>query len=308
MSSTTRKPEELLTFHASLITPPMSSDPIRRDIESQARRAILQRAIFRVENAVIIAGSMLLAAFFPQPFPMTFPQFDWWTWLALGALGVAGVVWSTLNDKEEAAKAVAAMFREQHDPALIKERNLRAKYEQALEYFDRLQEVSASMKSKQLRERTGESVRQMEQWVSNIYSLALRLQGYHADGILNRDRQAVPQTVSELQGRLRRETDAGVQEQIQTTIAAKRQQYQNIQAIDNLMEKADLQLDNSIAALGTVYSQLLLIGNSREIDSGAAQRLQQDVTGEVASLQDLVDSINEVYDYRVEGLTVRASK
>ncbi len=284
----------------------MSANPIRREIESEARKAILQRAIFRVENAVIIAGSMLLAVFFPQPFPQTFPQFDWWTWLALGAVGVAGVIWSNLTDKEEAARAVAAMFREQHDPALIKERNLRAKYEQALEYFDRLQEVSGSMKSKQLRERTSESVRQMEHWVGNIYDLALRLQAYHADGILNRDRQAVPQTVSELQGRLRREGDAGVQGQIQANIAAKRQQWENIQAIDNLMEKADLQLDNSIAALGTVYSQLLLIGSSRELDSGAAQRLQQDVNEEVSSLQHLVDSINEVYDYRVEGLAAKA--
>ncbi len=68
------------------------------------------------------------------------------------------------------------------------------------------------------------------------------------------------------------------------------------------MQRADLQLDNSIAALGTVYSQMLLIGSKREIDSTAAQRLQENVTDEVLNLQDLVESINEVYDYRYEGL------
>ena len=199
-------------------------------------------------------------------------------------------------------QAVAQMFREEHDARLIKDKQLRAKYDRALEYYDRLQEVSGQMKSQQLRERTSDSVQQMEDWVANIYRLALRLQAFKEDGIINRDRQQTPQTIRELQTRLRAERDAAVQEQLQATAASKQKQYENIQALDNLMEKADLQLDHSIAALGTVYSQFLLIGSKREIDSTAAQRLQEDVSDEVASLQDLVESINEVYDYRTEGL------
>ncbi|NOZ49283.1 MAG: hypothetical protein GXP37_04445 [Chloroflexi bacterium] len=277
-------------------------DTIRRQIEAKAQRAILSRAVFRTENAMLIAGSMLLAAFFPQPFPQSLPWFDWWTWLLLGGVGVAGIIVSTLKDPQEAAQAVADMFREEHDVRLIKDRNLRRKFEQALAYYNRLQEVAASMKSERLRQRTSASVRQMEDWVSNIYHLALRLQAYRADGILNRDRDEVPKSVRRLRNEIKLEAEPALRAQMQATLASKQKQWQNLKALDSLMEKAELQLDHSVAALGTVYSQLLLIGGKREIDNSAAQRLQEDVSDEVANLQDLVDSINQVYDYRFEGL------
>lgn len=276
-------------------------DSIHRDIENEAKRAILQRAVFRVENALLISGSLLLAAFFPQPFPQTLPWFDWWTWLLIGGVGVAAVIISTLRDPKERAEAVAQMFREEHNPALIKDKELRAKYDRALEYYERLEEVADGMKSERLRERTAESVRQMEDWISNFYRLALRLQAYRSDGILNRDRKQVPKQIRSLSAKAKLESDPGVQKQLETNLASKQRQWSNLQALDNLMEKANLQLDHSIAALGTVYSQLLLIGSKREIDSASAQRLQSEVTDEVASLQDLVVSINEVYDYRFEG-------
>ena len=277
-------------------------DAIRRDIEKRAQKAILHKAIFRTENALIIAGSVLLAFFFPQPFPTTLPWFDWWTWLLLGGLGVAAVVVSALRDPDERAQAVADMFHEEHDASLIKDRELRAKYDRALEYYKRLQEISASMKSDTLRERTGESVRQTEDWVSNIYHLALRLQAYRNDGILNRDRQQVPKTIRNLQAKIKLESDPEVRRQLQANLESKQQQWDNLQALDTLMEKSDLQLDRSIAALGTVYSQMLLISSKREIDSASARRIQEEIGDEVASLQDLVESINQVYDYRYEGL------
>ncbi|RME84013.1 MAG: hypothetical protein D6775_06610, partial [Caldilineae bacterium] len=153
-----------------------------------------------------------------------------------------------------------------------------------------------------LSERTADSVRRMEEWISNIYHLALRLQAYKNDAILNRDRQQVPKAIRNLRAKLKLEDDAEVRAQLEATLKSKQQQWKNLQALDNLMERAELQLDHSVAALGTAYSQLLLIRSSREVDSTSARRLQESVDDEVASLQDLVESINQVYDYRVEGL------
>jgi hypothetical protein len=274
----------------------------RRDLEARARKAILQRAVFRLENAVLIAGALLLAVFFPQPLPTTLPWFDWWTWLMLGALGVAGIIWTTLTDREEAAKAVAAMFREEHDPSLLRDGDLQARYRQALEYYERLQQMGAGIKSEPLRARIADSLRQMDAWVSHIYDLALRLQAFRNDGILNRDRQAVPQAIRELERDLNQRQDPAVRAQLEANLASKRQQYENIRALDNLMKRAELQLDHSIAALGTVYSQLLLIGTRREIEGADDRRLQESITEEVAGLQDLVASINEIYNYRSQGL------
>ncbi len=107
-------------------------------------------------------------------------------------------------------------------------------------------------------------------------------------------------SIPSLDTRLRQESDPRVRQQIETTLADQRRLQENIAELDNRMQRADLQLDSSLAALGTVYSQLLLIG-SKEVDSDRAERLSADISNEVVSLQDVVDSINEVYDYRTLG-------
>ncbi len=48
--------------------------------------------------------------------------------------------------------------------------------------------------------------------------------------------------------------------------------------------------------MGTVYSQMLLVG-SKDVDSDRAERLRDDIRSEVSALQDLVESLNEVYSY-----------
>ena len=87
---------------------------------------------------------------------------------------------------------------------------------------------------------------------------------------------------------------------METTLAGQRRLQENIAELDNRMRRADLQLDSSLASLGTVYSQILLVG-STEVDSDRAERLQADIDGEVQGLQDVVASINEVYDYKTLG-------
>jgi hypothetical protein len=57
---------------------------------------------------------------------------------------------------------------------------------------------------------------------------------------------------------------------------------------------AEKKPEHSLSALGTVYSQMLLIG-SKDVDSDRAGRLRDDIRGEVLALQDIVQSLNEVY-------------
>ena len=61
------------------------------------------------------------------------------------------------------------------------------------------------------------------------------------------------------------------------------------------MDRADLQLDHSLASLGTVYSQMLLIG-SKDVDSDRAERLRDDIRDQVLALHDITETLNEVYD------------
>jgi uncharacterized protein YoxC len=63
------------------------------------------------------------------------------------------------------------------------------------------------------------------------------------------------------------------------------------------MTQASLQLEQSLTALATVYSQIQLI-DAQSVESGRAERLQEDIQEQVAQLGDLVNSINAVYQYQ----------
>ena len=60
------------------------------------------------------------------------------------------------------------------------------------------------------------------------------------------------------------------------------------------MEKADYQLDSTISALGTIYSQLLLVGNKDE-EGSRINRLQEEISEQVYRLEDLAAAMDEVY-------------
>jgi len=130
-----------------------------------------------------------------------------------------------------------------------------------------------------------------------MVTLARRLDTYRSDTILRRDLEQVPREVERLKARLQMERDASVREQMNDTLESNRQQAQALQELRARMDRADLQLDHSLSALGTVYSQLLLVG-ANEADSDRAERLREDITGEVLALKDIVDSLNEVYSMR----------
>ena len=188
-----------------------------------------------------------------------------------------------------------SLFREKYNTSGIRDRELRAKLDEAEQYRQRIQQVVEQQKKGILRDRLVATTSQVYDWIANMVTLARRIDTYRSDEIIRRDQVTVPKEISELEARMARERDPAVREQMATTLESKRQFAANLQELDGRMERADLQLDHSLAALGTVYSQLLLIG-SKDVDSDRADRLRDDIRDEVAALQDLVESLNEVYD------------
>jgi hypothetical protein len=60
------------------------------------------------------------------------------------------------------------------------------------------------------------------------------------------------------------------------------------------MSRANLQLENTLAAMGTVYMQVRLLG-AKDVDSGRVQRLQADMSEQVSALEDVSAAMDEVY-------------
>ena len=259
-------------------------DHIRQD----AQRALIRNAFFRLESALVLAGTIALSVFNP------FSLWPWWVWTLIGVLGEAAVVISSLTDKGEMRKVMESLFREKYNTSGIRDRELRGKLDEAEQYRQRIQQVVEQQTSGLLRDRMAETTAQIYDWIANMVRLARRIDTYRQDTILRRDIQEVPKEIRDLNARLKLETNPQVRQQMETTLESRQQLADNLQELENRMERADLQLDHSLASLGTVYSQLLLIG-SKDVDSDRAERLRGDIQDEVSALQDLVESLNEVY-------------
>jgi hypothetical protein len=278
----------------------MPRESIRDTIDRQARRAIFEHALIRVENAVILAGAILLAFFLPNPLPGALPWWGAWTWLLLGAAGVAAMAFSSINDPEEREEAIERLFREKYNVTGLRDRALKEKLKKAEDYHTQIKAAIEGQKDGILKERMQRTAAGIYDWIGNMVRLARRIDSYREDPIIKGDRAGLRESIPTLEARRQRENDERVRQQLEITLADQRRLQENIAELDNRMQRADLQLDSSLAALGTVYSQILLVG-SKEVDGDRAERLSSDIANEVTSLQDVVDSINEVYDYRTLG-------
>jgi uncharacterized protein YoxC len=131
-------------------------------------------------------------------------------------------------------------------------------------------------------------------WAENVFRLASRLDAYHADRMIQDDMSAVGPAIQEWMKKLALEDDDTVKRQISQTIAQKQIQRDNLLKLKNVMEQAEAQIESTLTAMGTVYSQIMIL-SARDVASGRAQRLQQDVNDQVQALQDVVTTVDEVY-------------
>ncbi len=254
---------------------------------------MLQYAFFRWESALVIGLTIVLFFLLPRPFP-------WWPrygWLVLGVCGLAALVYSSLTDAETNAKVLLRLFQEQFDTKRIRDKELRADLETALEYQRRIEVQVRQQDRTLLRDRLNETANQITQWIANMYALALRLDSYRRDDLLAKQRGTLPQELKDLTEQRKRTTNAATQAQLDQVIDTKGKQWQALRDLDDRMKQAELQLQQSLAALATIYSQVQLV-DAQSVESGRAERLQSDIRDQVNRLGDLVDSINEVYDYK----------
>lgn len=270
---------------------------IRTELQQRATSTLLQYALFRWESAVVLALTIVLSFLLPRPF-FWWPRFGW---PLLGLIAVAVIVYSSLTDAEANAEILLTLFQEQFNPRTIGDKELRAKLESALEYQRRIETQVRQQKNGVIRDRLDDTAGQITAWLSNIYQLALRLDAYTRDDLLARERDLIPRELERLTEQRGSERNPAVQQQLDDVIAGKRNHWQALRDLDARMKQAALQLDQSLTALATVYSQIQLI-DAQSIGSGRAERLQADIQEQVARLNDLVSSINDVYNFNTKGL------
>jgi hypothetical protein len=260
------------------------------ELKQRATQAILSHAVFRLESALTISLTLVLVVLFPQPLPW----WKWWYWLVLGIVGEALVIYTSVSDEMTSRKVVADLLWQSFNPAAIRSAKYRARVEKALDYRQRIEEHARAADSGVLRDHLIDTTAGVADWVGSVFGLAQRLDRYHNDPVLQRDQVDLPREIAGLRSRVSREDDQAVRAELDEAIRRKQEQLANLEKLQNTMEKAEYQLEVTLTALGTVYSQIQLI-HAKDVDSGRAQRLRDDIADQVAALQGLQETLDEVY-------------
>ncbi|MFZ0546583.1 MAG: hypothetical protein WAM60_14145 [Candidatus Promineifilaceae bacterium] len=265
----------------------------RETLEKRAQKAIFQNAFFRWESAAVIALTLLLAAFSTLHFiPLPIPA---WGWLLGGAVAEAALVYSSLSDPEHNRQVVAAMLQSEFHPERLADKKLQQQVQEALDYRSRITSAIRERRESVLKDNLNETAGQIDEWLESIYSLAQRLDRFQKEkAILERDKSRTVARIKELTRKLQGEEDTAVRSQIETTVTNLQRQHDTILQLENTMERAQLQLETTLSSLGTIYSQTMLVG-AKDIDSGRAKRLRQEISEEVQELDNILVAMDEVY-------------
>lgn len=266
------------------------------DLRQRTRGKIIENAVINLPSALIIGAAILLVGLGVQiPIlgapPFNIPPIGWLVPLVPAWLAVVA---SRLTNQKAGEQAVSQVMREQFDVSRLNSTSLRANVTQATAYRERIDKAVARFTDSAMQNRMQDVANQVEEWVRNIYTLASRLDAYHNDSIIKSDLATVPDSIKKLKYRMNNETDDGIRQELSNTIERRQAQYNSLLKLDTTMDRAELQLENTLTALGTVYSQMLLI-DARDVDSSKTQRLRENILDQVHSLQDVLTSMDEVY-------------
>lgn len=216
-------------------------------------------------------------------------------WLLLGGVGIVAMLAANLSDANTVSAVLDTMASTQYDPSTIKNPRSRQRLEQAIEYADSIK-AAARVKSGGMGVRLDTTASQINDWVGHIFILAKRIDLYEEDSLLRRDLARVPHELKTLQQRTLAETDPRIKTDLEASIKLYQTHLDQLRQLETAIKRATIQLDNTMAALGTIYAQVQLL-DARQIESGGAERLRQNITSEINLLKDTIDTIDDVQQH-----------
>ena len=146
-----------------------------------------------------------------------------------------------------------------------------------------------------LRDRALEVRQETANWVQAMSTLAQQVDKLVVSLAATDDLRRVSLTIQKYRQLLEQESNPQVCRQLEQALKYKQQHQQTLQIFQQDIVRVNHQFDVTLAALGHVHTQLLLMANKRALGDKEMLHLQTEVAGQIDRLQDLTEAINEVY-------------
>ena len=169
---------------------------------------------------------------------------------------------------------------------------IQAQLDQAAAYQRALGELTRGATNSAQASRLSDLSVQFAGWVKSVNQMAERIRAYRTNPVIQQDLSRVPESIRQLETQLAGERDERMKAQLEESLQARRAQLTSLQRLDTTMRQGALQLENTVAALGTIYSQAL-VGQTTS-DVADYSDLAANMNERVAGLRDQVEAIEEV--------------
>ncbi len=172
-----------------------------------------------------------------------------------------------------------------HPPSYYRER--------AAAYRLRIQTLIRNRRKGPLADTIANILPRLARWEERVTQLANRLGNFESDKLIQRDIQEAPQNIARLQRQMQGETDPDVRQQMARTLEGYQEQQVQLDALVRLMRRTRLQLDDSLASMSTIYSQVQML-DAMDLDGARAAHIAEEIEDEVVRLNDLLSAFGDV--------------
>jgi hypothetical protein len=164
--------------------------------------------------------------------------------------------------------------------------------DKALAYQAQIENLVKTTSDITARSRLQDLAGEVNEWVEAIEDLTRRINDFQGNSLIRQDLEAVPQAIAKLEAQLTQEGDPDVRSQLERTLTNRRNQQASLERLQTMMRRAEIQIESTLSALGTIYSQLLTGESTDHVAD--YNRLSAEVDEEVRLLQDRLEALEEV--------------
>jgi hypothetical protein len=264
---------------------------LRAELQRKATGAFLQYALLRVESALVVAGTILLTVFLPNPFPW----WPIWAWPILGAIGWAAVVYASLSDPTTSGKVLSQLLREQLDLGEIQDLDLRERIGAMCDYLQSIETDLYGVRTLPDRPVLEQIVDQLVAWVEKSALFARYVDTYGRDYRLETRRQELPGLIETLVARLKYEKNPDIIDRLNAEMETLGRDLQSLQLLDAQMTQGEAQLGQTLTALARAASQVHVIVTERNLGQDHIDNLKQEVELHLGQATDLVNQVEQLY-------------
>jgi len=174
----------------------------------------------------------------------------------------------------------------------ITSKTIRVHLDKAQAYKEQIHTLIQATSDEAVNIRLRDLATQVDEWVQAIQDLAVRVDNFQQNSLIHHDLESVPEYIADLENRLQAETNPSTRAELERTLNNRRSQLASLQQLETTMKRAEIQIESTLSALGTIYSQILTGQSTHHVADYS--RLAEDVDEEVQSLQDQLEALEEV--------------